>query len=86
MMCHMRSHHITLSEPLSKTVEAQIKRGRFKDFSAAIQEATWAYFMKPASIYEEYGVTPEQVEKAAKRDMAKIEKERKEGKLRAFDL
>jgi hypothetical protein len=39
--------------------------------SAAIQEATWAYFMKPW-IYEEYGVTQEQVE------------QRKAGKLRAL--
>jgi len=45
-------------------IETQIACGRFKDFSAAIQEAAWNYFFGTASPYQEYGVTPEEVERA----------------------
>jgi Arc/MetJ-type ribon-helix-helix transcriptional regulator len=83
---YMRSHHITLSEPLSRVVETQIKTGRFKDFSAAIQEAVWNYFQGVPDSIAEYGLTPEEVDKAFDRDMVAVEKERKEGKLKAFDL
>jgi hypothetical protein len=82
----MRSHHITLSDPLSQVVENQVKSGRFKDFSAAIQEAAWGYFVGKPGALEEYGLTPEEVEKAAKRDLKAMAQERKEGKLKPFDL
>jgi glucuronate isomerase len=82
----MRSHHITLSEPLSRAVETQVKSGRFKDFSAALQAAAWAYFVGSGSALDDYGLPPEEVAKAAKRDLAAIKRERREGKLKPFDL
>jgi len=80
----MRRHNITLSEPLSEMVQAQVKTGRFKDFSAALQEAAWNYFYGPPSPFEEYGVTPEEVERSAQRDLAEIRKARKIGKLKPW--
>lgn len=35
----MSSRHITLSEPLSRLVDTQVKTGRFKDASAAVNAA-----------------------------------------------
>lgn len=80
----MRSHHVTLSEPLSRIVETQVKNGRFKDFSAAVQEAVWNFFVGAASPFEEYKVTPEEVESSAERDLAAIKKDRKAGRLKAW--
>ena len=80
----MRRHNITLSEPVSEMVRAQVKSGRFKDFSAALQEAAWNYFFGPPSPFQEYGVTPEEVERAAQRDLATIERDRKAGKLKPW--
>ncbi|MCL5097617.1 MAG: hypothetical protein M1608_08830 [Candidatus Omnitrophica bacterium] len=77
----MHRHNITLSEPVSDMVQAQVKSGRYKDFSAALQEAARHYFFGPPSPFEEYGVTPEEVERAAQRDLAAIRKDRKSGKL-----
>jgi len=65
-------------------VQAQVKTGRFKDFSAALQEAAWNYFYGPPSPFEEYGVTPEEVERSAQRDLAEIRKARKIGKLKPW--
>ena len=62
-------------------IAAQVASGRYKNFSAAIQEAAWNYFFGPASPFDEYRVTPDQVEKSAKKDLAEIRKARKEGKL-----
>jgi hypothetical protein len=78
------SQHITLSEPLIRLVDTQVKTGRFKDASAAVQEAVWSFFVGPASPFEEYRVTPEEVEKSAKRDLAAIKGDRKAGKLRPW--
>jgi len=80
----MRSHHVTLSEPLSRIVDTQVKNGRFKDFSAAVQEAVWNFFVGAASPFEEYKVTPEEVESSAERDLASIKKDRKAGRLKAW--
>jgi len=80
----MRRHNITLSEPLSEMVRAQVKSGRFKGFSAAVQEATWNYFVGPPGPFDEYGVTPEEVERAAQRDLAAIRKDRTAGKLKPW--
>jgi hypothetical protein len=44
----MRRHNISLSEPLSNKIKAQARKGRFKDFSAAIQEAAWKHFGEPS--------------------------------------
>lgn len=80
----MKRHNVTLSEPLSELVKSQVKNGRFKDFSAAVQEAAWNYFIGPPSLFDEYGVTPEEVERAAERDLAEIRKDRKAGKLKPW--
>jgi hypothetical protein len=80
----MNRHNITLSEPVSEMVKAQVKNGRYKDFSAALQDAAWNYFYGPPSPFEEYGVTPEEVERAAQRDLAAIRRDRKAGKLKPW--
>jgi hypothetical protein len=80
----MRRHNITLSEPLSEMVQSQIKSGRYKDFSAAVQDAAWNFFIGPPSPFAEYGVTPEEVERTAQRDLAAIRKDRQAGKLTAW--
>ena len=77
----MNRHHITLSAPVSKALRAQVKSGRFKDFSAVIQDAAWHYFVRQPSIFEEYGVKPKVVEAAAVRDLEEIRRDRKAGKL-----
>jgi hypothetical protein len=77
----MRRHNVTISEPLSDAIQAQVKRGRYKDFSAAIQDAAWNYFVGGISPLAEYGVTHEEVEQAAQRDLRAIRKDRKAGKL-----
>ena len=80
----MNRHHITLSAPVSKALRAQVKSGRYKDFSAAVQDAAWHYFIRQPSIFEEYGVTPEEVEAAAARELGEIRRDRKAGKLKAW--
>lgn len=80
----MRRHNITLSEPVSEMVQAQVKQGRYKDFSAALQDAAWNFFIGPPSPYEEYGVTNAEVEKAAESDLAAIRKDRKAGRLKPW--
>ena len=80
----MRRHNVTLSEPVSEMVKSQVKNGRYKDFSAALQDAAWNFFYGPPSPFEEYGLTPEEVEKAAQRDLAAIAKARKAGKLKPW--
>ena len=77
-------HNITLSEPVSEMVKAQVKSGRYKDFSAALQDAAWNFFYGLPNPFEEYGVTPEEVERAAQRDLAAIRKDRKAGKLKPW--
>jgi len=80
----MKRHSVTLSEPLSEMVRSQVKSGRYKDFSADLQDAAWNFFYGLPSPFEEYGVTPEEVEKAAERDLAAIRKDRKAGRLKAW--
>jgi hypothetical protein len=80
----MNRHHITLSEPVSKALKAQVKSGRYKDFSAAVQDAAWNHFIGKPSVFEEYGVKAEEVEKAAARDLAGIRRDRKAGRLKAW--
>ena len=82
----MNRHHVTLSKPLSETIRAQISSGRFKDFSAALQEAAWNYFVGPPSPFEEYKVTPEEVEASAQTDLAEIGRLRRAGKLKPIGL
>ncbi len=80
----MRRHNVTLSEPVSEVVQAQVKSGRYKDFSAAIQDATWNFFIGVPSPFQEYGVTPEQVERAYQKTVRQIDHERKTGKLKPW--
>jgi hypothetical protein len=80
----MRRHNITLSEPLSETVRTQVASGRYKDFSAAVQDALWNYFIGTPSPFDEYGVTPEEVEKTARRELAEIRRDRKAGRLKPW--
>ena len=77
-------HNVTLSDQVSETVRVQVKSGRYKDFSAALQDAAWNYFFGPPSPFDEYAVTPEQVEQTARRDLDQIRKDRKAGKLKRW--
>jgi len=69
---------------VSETVKAQVKSGRYKDFSAAVQDAVWNYFIGAPSPYEEYGVTPEQVEATYQKVCRQIDQERKAGQLKPW--
>jgi hypothetical protein len=80
----MRRHNVTLSEPVSEMVRSQVKSGRYKDFSAALQDAAWNFFYGPPSPFEEYGVSPEEVERSAQHDLAEIRRDRKAGRLRPW--
>jgi hypothetical protein len=82
----MNRHQITLSAPVSKALRAQVKSGRYKDFSTAVQDAAWHYFIEQPSLFEEYGVKAEEVEKAAVRDLDEIRRDRKAGRLKAWKL
>lgn len=79
-----KSHPVTLSEPASALVEAVVASGRYADFSAAVQDAVWRQFMGERAIFDEYGVTPVEVERSAQHDLAAIRKDRKTGKLKAW--
>jgi len=80
----MRRHSVTLSEPVSETIQAQVKSGRYKDFSAAVQDAVWNYFYGPPSAFDDYDVTPDEVERSAQRDLAEIKRDRKAGRLKPW--
>jgi hypothetical protein len=86
-MCHhllTSNRAIILSEPLRRVVDTQVKSGRFKNASAAVQEAVWSFFVGPNSPFEEYQVTPRQVDRAAARDLAAINKDRQSGRLKPW--
>ena len=80
----MRRRHVSLSNVIDRTIESQVKLGRYKDFSAAIQDAAWNYFVGPDSPFEEYGVTPEEVERAHAKVLAGIKRERRKGILKPW--
>ena len=75
----MRRRHVSLSNVIDRTIESQVKLGRYKDFSAAIQDAAWNYFVGPDSPFDEYGVTPQEVERAHAKVLAAIKRERRKG-------
>jgi len=77
----MVAKHITLTNPVADIIEAEISAGRYKDVSSAINDAAWNYFIGAPSPFTEYGVTPEQVEKSAAKDLLEIKADREEGKL-----
>ena len=80
----MRRRHVSLSPVIDLAVQSQVKLGRYKDFSAAIQDAAWNYFIGPESPFEEYGVTPKQVERAFKKVLSEVKRERRNGKLKPW--
>ncbi len=80
----MARHNVILSDQVSEAVRVQVKSGRYTDISAALQDAAWDYFFGPPSPFEEYNVTPEQVERTAQRDLEQIRKDRKAGKLKGW--
>jgi hypothetical protein len=65
-------------------VQTQVKNGRYKDFSAALQDAAWNFFYGPPSPFQEYGVSPAEAERRAQRELAGIRKDRKAGKLKPW--
>jgi hypothetical protein len=80
----MNRHPITLSAPVTRALRAQVKSGRYKDFSAAVQDAAWHFFIAQPSVFEEYGVKEDEVEKAAVRDLDEIRRDRKAARLKAW--
>jgi hypothetical protein len=80
----MKNHHVTLTGPVSEIIESQVASGRFKDFSAALQEAAWNYFCEQQNIFAEYGVTAEQVEKSYQKSRAETTRLKKAGKLKEW--
>ncbi len=80
----MKSHHVTLTEPVSALIESQIASGRFKDFSAAMQEAAWNYFCETNDALAEYGVNATQVERRYQKDIQETRRLKKAGKLKEW--
>ena len=78
----VKSKHITLADPVAEVIEAQISSGRYKDVSAALNDAAWHHFIGTASPFADYGVTPEEVERSARKDLAAIRADRKADRLR----
>ena len=79
----MSRKHISLSPALNRTIQAQVELGRYKDFSAALQDAAWNYFIGAGWPFAEYGVTSNQVEKKFQQVSRAVEKERKASKLKS---
>jgi hypothetical protein len=77
----MTAKHITLTNPVMDIIKSEISAGRYKDVSAALNDAAWNYFIGTPSPFSEYGVTPEEVEKSAGADLAAIKTARQAGKL-----
>ena len=80
----MRRHNITLSEPLSDKIRALVREGRFKSFSAALQEAAWKYFGEPDATCDEYGISAQEVERAYGRTLRDINNAWKSGLLKPY--
>ena len=62
-------------------IDSEIANGRYKDVSAALNDAAWHHFIGVPSPFAEYGVTAEEVERSARRDLGQIKADRKTGKL-----
>jgi len=77
----VRSKHITLTEPVAAIIDSEIANGRYKDVSAALNDAAWHHFIGVPSPFAEYGVTAEEVERSAQRDVERIKADRKAGNL-----
>lgn len=81
----MKRHNVTLTDQVSELVATQVSMGRFKDFSAAINEIVFTSLAGSNDIFREYGVTPAEVDAAAENVTRQIAKERKAGKLTPFE-
>lgn len=77
----MIAKHITLTDPVAEIIRAEISAGRYKDVSAALNDAAWHHFIGVPSPFTEYGVTPEQVEASAAAELEAIKQDRQAGKL-----
>jgi hypothetical protein len=77
----VRNKHITLTEPVASIIDSEIANGRYKDVSAALNDAAWHHFIGVPSPFAEYGVTAEEVERSARHDLERIKADRKAGKL-----
>lgn len=77
----MTAKHITITDPVAEIIQAEIQAGRYKDVSAALNDAAWHHFIGVPSPFAEYGVTPEQVEASAEKDLSEIKSDRKNGRL-----
>ena len=75
---------VVLSDAVAKVVESEVASGRYTDFSSAIQDAAWNYFMGSQAIYKEYGVTPAEVERSARLDDQKIDEAKARGELKPW--
>ena len=78
------ARNVTLSEQVVELVQFQVAHGRYKDFSAAVQDAAYHYFSGVEPIFTEYGVTPEEVERSAQTDIARIRQLKKAGKVKPW--
>lgn len=77
----MVAKHITITDAVAEVIAAEIQSGRYKDVSAALNDAAWHHFVGSPSPFTEYGVTAAQVEKSAAKDLAEIKADRRAGKL-----
>lgn len=77
----MIAKHVTITDAVAEVIEAEIQSGRYKDVSAALNDAAWHHFIGIPSPFAEYGVTSEEVEARAQADLAAVRKDRKKGKL-----
>jgi hypothetical protein len=80
----MSKRQIVLSDAVAQVVETQVASGRYADFSAAVQDATWHFFVGPPTPFEEYGVTPAEIERSALKDLERIRRGRKTGSLKTW--
>lgn len=81
----MSKRQIRLSDAVTVVVENQAASGRYADFSSALQDAAWHFFIGPPSPFDEYGLTPEEVEHSARKDLDRIRHARKTGTLEPWN-
>lgn len=77
----MVAKHVSITDAVADVIEAEIQSGRYKDVSAALNDAAWHHFIGADSPFVEYGVTPAQVEKCVRADLRDIKRDREKGRL-----
>jgi hypothetical protein len=80
----MSKRPIVLTDAVEQLVETQVASGRYADFSSALQDAAWHFFVGPRSPFEDDGVTPEEVERSARKDLARLRHARKTEALKPW--